>query len=171
MRGVHFFGGTKKPCQCTSAEYSFFDNANLGRSKDPVADLPASLHHDLDRVILVLALCHCEDGVVQSWVKLFSLRIVLHHLEALENFVHDISRHRLPFHVCFELVFDVLEVLACLNSLHIGVLKCHSHGVAHLKQVFRKLSDCKLLFILDHLAVPLHSLLVLLDLLGELDAS
>ena len=101
---------------------SLLDDADLGGAQDAVSNLPAGLHDDLDRVVFLLGLCHSEHCFVECWVELLSLRIVLSHLESLQNFVHYICSHLLAFHVGCKLVFDILKVFRGFNGFHVGVL-------------------------------------------------
>lgn len=50
------------------------------------------------------------------------------------------------------------------------MLEGHTHSIAHLKQILRKLCNSELFLIFDHLTIACHCQLVLAHLLRELDA-
>ena len=156
--------------RASKAEASLFNDADLGRAEDAIANLPPCLHRDRHMIVLIFTLLDRKDSFVQFGIKSGALRIILLQVKASEHVVHDFARELLSINIGQKLLLETFQIVLIRTRLLISVLNCEADGVAHLEQVFGKLGDGELLLILDHLAVAHDELLILSNLLGVLDA-
>lgn len=74
-----------------------FDDADLGCSEDTVTNFEAGLHDNSYRAGFRVGFVHCENCLVQLWVKFLALGVVLHNVESREAVVHGVGGQLLAF--------------------------------------------------------------------------